>query len=67
MDFATSTCTVLTASTTQCVYMQASTTPLFVQDSGNVSFGLAIIITLLVTMHGAFIFNSFGGSKSRRI
>lgn len=48
-----------------CAYYQASTTPLFVQDAGNVSFGIALILVLLFTMFVAFIFNSFGGSKKR--
>jgi len=65
MSYATSTCTLLTASTSECVYSQSTSTPLYVQDAGNVSFGLAIIITLLVIMFTAFVFNSFGGSKRR--
>lgn len=63
MNFATSTCTVLDASTSQCVYMEGTSTPLMVQDAGNISFGLAIIIVLLATMFVAFLFNSFGGSR----
>lgn len=48
-----------------CAYYQASTSPLYVQDAGNISFGLAIIITMMAMALTAMLFNSFGGSRRR--
>jgi len=65
MPYATSTCTAVSSTTTECVYSQITHSPLLVQDAGNVSFGIAIIMTMLAVGMVAFLFNSFGGSKRR--
>lgn len=56
--YATSTCTNISASTTNCVYNVSSIV-------GNITFGLAIIITLMSVMFMAWLFNSLTNSKRK--
>jgi len=65
MPYATTTCTRLDATTTECVARISTTTPILVQDAGNVSFGLALIFGVLFLAVVAFVFNSWGGGKRR--
>jgi len=58
MNVATTTCTVIDSSTTECVTPQGSLT-------GNVSFQLNILIFLGLIMFTAFLFNGFGGGRRR--
>lgn len=44
-------------------YYEATTTPVKVQDAGNVSFALAIIITILSFLLLGFMFNAISGGK----
>lgn len=57
-------CVLWTASST-CAYYESTSTPLVVQDAGNVSFGLSVIITLLMVVLVAFLFNNLGGSRRK--
>jgi len=56
--FATSTCTALDATTSVCVYESATSTPLFIQDSGNLSYGLAWIIFFLAMIFLGMVWNA---------
>lgn len=41
----------------------SSSSPIYIQDSGNLSFGLSVIITLMTFVFIAFIYNSFTKKK----
>jgi len=66
-------CTQVDASSTECV-VTASSTPagystssvLYVQDSGNVSLGLSIIIVMMSIALVAYFFNSIKSKKPWR-
>jgi len=51
------------ASTTAVSISNASTSPIYVQDSGNISFALAILITIVFIAVVAMIFNSITSKK----
>jgi hypothetical protein len=44
----------------------ASTTPLYIQDSGNISFGFAIVIFTMFLMVVAMVYNNFKAKRSWR-
>lgn len=52
----------MVGTTTDCT-VTASSSFLYTQDIGNVSFGLAIITTMLVMVLTAMIFNTLKGKK----
>ncbi len=58
---ATSTCTILTASTSECIY-QYNTTDIL-SFIGSLNFGIAIILVMLFVTFASYIFNSFKSKK----
>jgi len=57
-EFATSTCTILDATTTQCIYVSSTSTPLYIQDAGNISYGIAWLIFLNMFIFLGLLWNS---------
>ena len=55
----TTTCIVTATSATSTVRGGATTSPLYIQDTGNISWGLSIIIFLLSFIFLGFVFNKF--------
>lgn len=44
-------------------YGFSSSSPLYIQDSGNISFGLSVIIVLVMVAFTAYIYNAFNKKK----
>lgn len=56
-QFATSTCSVVDATTTLCVYVSSTSTPLYIQDSGNISYGLGWVVFFLCMIFLGMVWN----------
>lgn len=41
----------------------SSSSPIYIQDSGNISFGLSVIIVLVMVAFTAYIYNAFNKKK----
>jgi len=42
--YATTTCQVLNASTTECISVQSTSSPMYVQDAGNLQYAIAWVV-----------------------
>jgi len=61
--FATSTCVAIDSTTTQCIYESSTSTPMYVQDAGGVSYGLAWVVFFLTMIFLGMVWNVLPFSK----
>jgi len=65
-DVFNSICTFVDATTTTCVYQASTSSPLYIQDAGNISYGIAWLIFFQCLVFLGMIWNmirGIGGEK----